>query len=882
MGLYVGKLRESLQTLVQGPLDYRLTSTMNTWKSSPSGIQQRDFDNAASLTIAALDAGTFQTSTSKPLLGSEDWGTLASACLAAIGRGFTRPLKEVSCKGYIEFWEGLDDNPQHKLDEGEEPEFHSLLQRLKATTQQLELHVNADEAEGMRKWATTARKEIEETARRASLAEVEFALHSWKTDQLSNRQKQLEDSLQKSILERNVKLFRDTAASFGLTLGDSATTLPSRPTPSAGGKRTVSGSAPQPAQPAESPLTPKIADPPVPRAIPLDIVTLTAAVQTAMQPFMARLAAIEQSTLVINRKTDKEPAPQPSNTRMINQPRAINQTRAFEQNREIEQTRVVEQTRPMIGQDAPKDAWVPVTNRRRRGKAGTNQANPILNQVNLTPGSYAAAVVATPTPNQTTTKGQQTKPAIPTALAFTEVTVIRSGGSFNLTNEHATRLRPPDAIVREVRANMARAVLDPLPVIAGRWSSGARSKGNFVFTFRGHINFAFIQTFEHFLTQPFPGGGQLCPNQGWTKLVAHGVPVLGNDDIVFGPEALLQEVQTMPGLQEAYFSDSPRWIKPVGQMKSCYSSLNFAFSDPDGSITNLLLKGKQALFGKQVQVERWAEKPPLIQCSRCHTLGHMASSKACRLPPDSVKCYICGKGHLADAHNRECTKAKQHKVAGECDCTPQCTSCNQLGHHARDSTCSARDGFRARKPRTRARATNVSSKPTEVPTEVPTQCLEPQAAPQLPTLEELPDEEMLDAMDDFVSNAVPRKFLSGPGLSSAEAFNKVATSAENKLEELGIPLPKEAGTRVEDLESQAKESERRIRIDGQLAPAECAEADNYDLAETLLTLAAGFFHPGMSDLKQRQLAAILSVYSPQWPNNNTPGAASTSSSNPLC
>ncbi len=31
----------------------------------------------------------------------------------------------------------------------------------------------------MRNWATVTRKEIEETARRASLGEVELALHSW-------------------------------------------------------------------------------------------------------------------------------------------------------------------------------------------------------------------------------------------------------------------------------------------------------------------------------------------------------------------------------------------------------------------------------------------------------------------------------------------------------------------------------------------------------------------------------------------------------------------------------------------------------------------------------------------------------------------------------
>src|SRR6266436_7833582 len=164
---------------------------------------------------------------------------------------------------------------------------------------------------------------------------------------------------------------------------------------------------------------------------------------------------------------------------------------------------MVEQPRPLVRQDVPKDDWTPVTNRRRRGKTGTNQANPTLTQVNLTPSSYAVAAI--PAPNQMATQGQQPKPAIPTPIAFTEVTVIRSGGSFNLATEQASPICQPDAIVQEVRANMARAVAKPLPVISGRWSSGVRSKGNFVFTMWGQVDFVFIQTFEHFLTGPFPG-----------------------------------------------------------------------------------------------------------------------------------------------------------------------------------------------------------------------------------------------------------------------------------------------------------------------------------------------------------------------------------------
>ena len=178
---------------------------------------------------------------------------------------------------------------------------------------------------------------------------------------------------------------------------------------------------------------------------------------------------------------------------------------------------------------------------------------------------------------------------------------------------------------------MSQVVAKPLPIIASRWSSGAHSQGNFVFTMRGNIDFTTIQKFEHFLTKPFLSGCQLCPNQGWTKLLAHSIPVFNNKDTASGPDDLLDEVWTMTGLQEVYFSSPPHWVKPVQSMTSCYSSLTFAFSDPNGLITRNLMDTKQALFGKQVTIERWVNKPPLMQCSRCHTLGHNAASPACHL-----------------------------------------------------------------------------------------------------------------------------------------------------------------------------------------------------------------------------------------------------------
>jgi len=113
---------------------------------------------------------------------------------------------------------------------------------------------------------------------------------------------------------------------------------------------------------------------------------------------------------------------------------------------------------------------------------------------------------------------------------------------------------------------------------------------------------------------------------GWTRLLVHGVPVTGNDDIVFGPDALLTEVQMLQGLKKAYFAMPPRWLKPVEHIALSYSSITFAVSDPDATISNTLLRGRTALFGKEVTIQKWIDKPALVQCSKCHALGHSRTS----------------------------------------------------------------------------------------------------------------------------------------------------------------------------------------------------------------------------------------------------------------
>ena len=132
-----------------------MTNFLNTWSGSDIGVHQAEFDTATRLVIAALDAGPRANTANPSPLEAGDWGTLASSCLAAIARGFTRPLAEVSRKTYIAQWEQVEDNPQKIPEDGENPEFHSLFQRLKATVQHVDMHLNSDEADGMRRWTTT-------------------------------------------------------------------------------------------------------------------------------------------------------------------------------------------------------------------------------------------------------------------------------------------------------------------------------------------------------------------------------------------------------------------------------------------------------------------------------------------------------------------------------------------------------------------------------------------------------------------------------------------------------------------------------------------------------------------------------------------------------
>jgi hypothetical protein len=702
------------------------------------GIPSDIFHSAAITVISAIERGYFSDTDPTPLTATE-WAKLSCTLLAAIGRGYARPelLVKESILDKVRA-EVVDPNPAN-------PNHATLYHRLTATADQIEISTGVDQ-EGYKDWYIELKKTFQEKASKSALTEVEESWRLWKADQINKRAEAQEAEISEAVRNKNARYLFTAAAELGLTFNAPHPPEGLCSTPTTGKKRTVSGSMatagpstpaairtslPRAAKRTPSPMaTPRgrtveplhlpsaRADPsptPQPRKAPPIAQPMLAAgskakvnptpmgpppqppkppaqrdddaTMTILQAILSRLDALEKGD---NAKPRPLPAPA---SRPIAQPPAA---RNSQQN--------VQGTEAHAPSPNTDDGFTLVERGKKRGKAAgktANGASPTEHpgQIIITPASYARAAAAA-------TNLQQQRPAHKGAtrpMGVTEVTVLRTGGHADPQVERYIRSRAADAIVREVSLKMAKAVAHPIPLRAGRWSVHPRSKGNFVFTFDGCIPFDSIEPYEHILLAPFQGSGQLRPSLGWTRLLIHGVPLTNNNDTVFGPEALKTEVRTLPGLRKAHFAMEPRWLKPIEQINGPYSTVTFAVSDPDGTITNTLLTSWAALFGKEVAIRKWIDKPALVQCSRCHALGHSKTSKACTLGRDSAKCYICGGAHASEEHDQRCSR--KHTVAGVCDCKHfKCLNCQQRGHHCREKVCPSRELFRPpapRKPRAR-------------------------------------------------------------------------------------------------------------------------------------------------------------------------------------
>jgi hypothetical protein len=280
-------------------------------------------------------------------------------------------------------------------------------------------------------------------------------------------------------------------------------------------------------------------------------------------------------------------------------------------------------------------------------------------------------------------------------LGFTEVVVTRNGGMDDIEEENAFRRRTPVDIVQAAQRAMNKASRNPPLILRGRWTENVARTGNFVYRLAGDIPIATILACRDQLCEPFPPGDVwIVPTKGWTWVQLRGVDVTYTEDdvdYVFEGDQLLQAFSANPCFQGVDIMVPPHFQGNPANFKQKVATVIAAISDPDNSRCQRASAEGVCMFGRQVKFVRAGDSPSLVQCSRCHQVGHYFSSPKCRLPPGENKCFRCGGPHHSDNHDFECRET--HAVQGVCNCPKKCILCKGSGHTARDKACPRRGDF---------------------------------------------------------------------------------------------------------------------------------------------------------------------------------------------
>jgi hypothetical protein len=277
---------------------------------------------------------------------------------------------------------------------------------------------------------------------------------------------------------------------------------------------------------------------------------------------------------------------------------------------------------------------------------------------------------------------------------FTDVVVIRRGGCDDSEIEEAFRRRQPVDIAQAAQRALNALVRNPPIILRGRWSETVEKTGNFVFRFAGNLPAHIIASYQAPLCDLFPASESACvvPTAGWTWVQFRGVDIASRGeeaDIIYSSHDLETAIRANPCFNRATFCVTPHWQGNPANFKHPSATVIAAILDADNEICQRASSEGVCMFGRRIKFVRAGASPSLVQCSRCHEVGHYYTSPKCKWT--TSRCYRCGGSHDARDHDFECKK--QHKTVGVCDCTPKCILCKNSGHHAREKGCPVRGDF---------------------------------------------------------------------------------------------------------------------------------------------------------------------------------------------
>jgi hypothetical protein len=145
---------------------------------------------------------------------------------------------------------------------------------------------------------------------------------------------------------------------------------------------------------------------------------------------------------------------------------------------------------------------------------------------------------------------------------FTDVVVVRNGGSTDAEVEEAFRRRHPVDIAQAAQRALNALVRIPPIILRGRWSESVEKSGNFVFRFAGNLSPQIISSYQTSLCSHFPASESACvvPTSGWTWVQFRGVDVAHRDEdseIIYTLDELHTAIRANPCFNDTIFCVCP-------------------------------------------------------------------------------------------------------------------------------------------------------------------------------------------------------------------------------------------------------------------------------------------------------------------------------------
>ena len=262
------------------------------------GLDRYQFMATSRLVTLALDSGYYPHH-QYPLLGAQEWASLASAVLAVIGRGY-------ACTNTNQNEDLLDDIQKSTWDTTtirSDPPFGNMFDRLTATAKHLHTYLAPDN-EGAGEWITELNDKMHFFTDHYASGAITDAMEQWKVHQIRVHSQSLKETIWCAIADSCKSMLIHAASKMGLTLSEDRASMPTpHRNPSHGAKKMTSSSpTPRGRKLRQTSQNPVPCEAPPPTSTPLQCPDpsqpdMISVFKDAIGSILTRLEALERRTM---------------------------------------------------------------------------------------------------------------------------------------------------------------------------------------------------------------------------------------------------------------------------------------------------------------------------------------------------------------------------------------------------------------------------------------------------------------------------------------------------------------------------------------------------------------------------------------------------------